>query len=302
MKKIFVVSVDYNSHEETHNCLASLKTLDTPNIDLHIVVVDNASKTPLELKTAEKKEKTVLLRNEINLGFSGGNNIGIQYAMSHGADYVLLINNDTYADKNILVELRKVLDEDRLAGLVSPKIYFAKGYEYHKERYKKDELGKVLWYAGGFIDWNNVVPVHRGVDEVDNGQYDTKEEVTFASGCCMLIKREVLEKIKGFDDRYFLYFEDADLNQRVRQLGYKTFYNPKAIIWHVSAASSGIGSALHDYFLTRNRLLFGFTYATLRTKFALLRESLRLLIFGREWQKTGIRDYCLGKFGKGSYK
>ena len=152
------------------------------------------------------------------------------------------------------------------------------------------------------MDWLNVFSRHRGVDEVDKGQYDSALEIDFATGCCMCIPRSVLETVGLFDDTLYLYFEDADLSQRILRAGWKIIYQPKAVIWHVNAASGGgSGSPLHDYYLTRNRMVFGMRYASFRTKLALLKESVRLLMTGREWQKKGERDFFLGKFGKGSF-
>ena len=97
-------------------------------------------------------------------------------------------------DKDFLVELLKTFAEEKDCGIVSPKIYFAKGHEFHKDRYQESELGKVIWYAGGRIDWQNIIASHRGVDEVDKGQFDKLEKTGFASGCCAMLKRTVLGK------------------------------------------------------------------------------------------------------------
>jgi hypothetical protein len=116
------------------------------------------------------------------------------------------------------------------------------------------------------------------------------------------LRSEALKNAGLFEEKYFMYLEDADLSQRLKRKGWEVLYTPKAEIWHKVAQSSGIGSDLNDYFITRNRLLFGMRYAALRTKFALIRESIRLLLTGRKWQKTGIRDFYLGRFGRGSWK
>jgi len=165
-------------------------------------------------------------------------------------------------------------------------------------------LGKVFWYAGGVIDWANVKSVHRGVDEVDHGQYDENKEIEFATGCCMMIKREVLEKVGLFDKRYFLYYEDADLSVRIKKAGFSIYYAPKAFLYHLNASSSGgagRGNELQDYFLTRNQMFFGMKYAPIRSKIALIRQSLRLLSNGRREQKKAIQDFYLGRLGKGSF-
>src|SRR5436190_608533 len=165
MTKIAIVTVDYNSGKETHDCLASLEKLKKDDMGISIIVVDNASKEPFALTEKEKKGNIILLRNTINMGFSGGYNTGMRYALNHGADYVMIINNDTIVDPNLLKEFLLVAKTDPKIGLIGAKIYFAKGHEFHKERYTEHESGKVFWYAGGGFDWNNAVSYHRGVDE-----------------------------------------------------------------------------------------------------------------------------------------
>lgn len=303
MRKVVVATINFDSEKETHDCLRSLEKLNTKGLDIEIVVIDNGSQVPFVLNEAEKKKGIHIINTRENLGFTGGSNIGIDYAISHNADYVMLINNDTIVDSQLLHELLQPFQKNPNVGLVVPKIYFAKGHEYHREKYKKDELGKVFWFAGGFIDWANVFTRHRGVDEVDRGQYDKEESITFATGCCMLLSKEAIERVGKFDDHYYLYFEDGDLSQRIIRAGFHIIYHPKAVLWHITSASGGgSGSLLHDYYLTRNRMLFGMRYAPFRSKLALLQESFRLFFTGRQWQKKGIWDFYIGNMGKGSYK
>lgn len=302
MKKVAVVTVSYNTHDDTINFLQSLKNVKKINFELDIIIVDNGSKEIFKLPENLKSDAVKLIRSETNTGFSGGYNIGMKEALKRGADYVLIVNNDTIVDPEMITNLLEVLESKANIGVTTPKIYFAKGHEYHKDRYKKDELGKVIWFAGGHTDWANVITIHRGIDEVDHGQYDTIEPTDFASGCCMMFKREVLEKVGLLDDKYFLYYEDADLNERIKRAGYKIYYVPTAILIHVNAASTGgAGNVLHDYFISRNKMLFGMTYAPLRTKIALIRESFRLLRNGRPFQKIAIQDYYQRKFNKGTF-
>lgn len=301
MKKVAVVTVNYNTADDTKIFLSSLEKVKTSGISLLTIVIDNGSKDVLHI---EKKENRELIRIENNTGFAGGYNTGMKRALAEGAEYVLIVNNDTLLDQDMILEMLRVFELDKKIGVVVPKIYFAKGHEFHKDRYKKEELGKVFWYAGGHTDWNHVQSVHRGVDEVDHGQYDKEETVDFATGCCMMLKKEVLEHIGFFDERYFLYYEDADLSERIKRAGYHIYYAPKAVLFHVNAASSGgagRGNQLQDYFITRNQMLFGMQYAPFRTKAALIRQSLQLLVSGREKQKQAIRDFYLGKLGKGTY-
>jgi GT2 family glycosyltransferase len=300
MKKVFIVTINYKGHKNTLELLESLRKI-KKDFELSVIIVDNFPADQIKIDQGKYNDLNLkVIYNKVNLGFSGGNNVGIDYALKNGADYVLVLNNDTLVDPNFLTELILALDAPN-AGIAVPKIYFAKGYEYHK-KYETSDLGKVFWYAGGIIDWNNVIGHHRGVDEVDEGQYDNTEKTELATGCCMLIKREVLDKVKGYDERYFLYYEDADLGERVKKEGYDLIFEPKSKIWHKNAQSTGgSGSDLQDYFITRNRLMFGVSFAPLRSRIALIRESLRFIKSGRKWQKKGALDFYFRKFGKGSY-
>jgi GT2 family glycosyltransferase len=309
MGKVFVTIINFNGQKDTLACLDSLNKVLIQNYELNVIVIDNASNDdsvraisnfqfPISNKTSIK-----IIESKENLGFAGGQNLGIKYALENGADFICVLNNDVVLDKALLQELLKTFEKDKDCGIVSPKIYFAKGFEFHKDRYQDSEKGKVIWYAGGKMDWKNVIAYHNGVDEVDNGQFQNSELTEFASGCCELIKREVFEKVGLFDEKYFLYYEDNDLSQRAKKKGFKIYFQPKAIMWHLNAGSAGgSGSSLQDYYITRNRLLFGFRYASLRAKIALVRESIKFIIKGRESQKRGALDFYLGIFGKGSFK
>ncbi len=278
--KIATVILVYGESPHLSECLASLKSAESSGVDNQIIVIDNSKD---------------------NVGFSGGNNKGIRQALAEGAEAVLILNDDTKVAKSVLTEMLEALKEKDV-GIVAPKIYFYPGFEFHKDRYKPKERGKVIWYAGGLIDWNNCLGVHRGVDEVDRGQYEENGETEFATGCAVLIKREVLETIGLYDEKYFLYLEDLDFSVRARNAGYKIIYHPKAVVWHKNAQSGGFGSGLHDYFFTRNRLLFGLEHASFKTKFALIRESVKIFLTGNNWKRKGIVDFYLRKFGKGSWK
>jgi GT2 family glycosyltransferase len=301
MKKVVIVILHFINKALTDQCLGSVRKLNRKGFNLQTIVVNNNPKE--NLKDLEKKFSDFLfIKTGKNLGFAGGNNVGIKYALKTGADFIMFLNNDTLINQSAIVQLIKVASSINQSGILAPKIYFALGYEFHKERYKPEDLGKVIWYAGGLIDWENVLASHRGVDEVDHRQYDQMEETEFASGCAMFVKREVFGKIGLLDQRYFLYWEDVEFCQRAKKAGFKIIFSPQAKIWHFNAGSSVVGGHLQDYYITRNRMLFGMKYAPLRSKSALFRESLRLLFTGRRWQKIGIKDFYLKKFGKGSWK
>lgn len=301
MKKVAVVILNWNRKSDTLECLRSVHELRTMNYELLTVVVDNAS-TDGSAEAFRKLKDVVLVKNKENLGFTGGNNEGIKKALELGADFVMVLNNDTTLDRDLVNELVEVAGSKKEAGIFTPKIYFAKGFEFHKDRYDRGEKGKVIWAAGGKIDWDNVYGINRGVDEVDTGQYDRIEEVDFGTGACLFVKREVFEKVGMFDNRYFMYYEDADFCEKAKRNGFKIVYVPTAKLWHKVAQSSGIGSGLNDYYISRNRLLFGTLYASFRTRFALLRQSFRIYLTGREWQKKGVMDFYIGKFGRRSWE
>lgn len=302
--KIFVIILNWNRFDDTLETLESIDKLNASDFELHTVVIDNASSDGSVEKLKKEKFDNIkvefVLNNE-NLGFAAGNNRGIDFALKNGADYLCILNNDVIVDPDLITSLLVQLQGDDTTGAISPKMYFAKGFEY-RDKYKKSDLGKVIWYAGGIIDWNNVYGVTRGVDQVDEGQFNQTCETDFTTGTCLFTKTEVIKKMKGFDEKFFMYYEDTDLSVRIKLAGLKLIYEPKAILWHKVSQSSGIGGNLNDYFISRNRLLFGMRYASNRTKFALFRESVKLLFLGRPWQKIGIRDFYLGNFGKGSWK
>ena len=298
--KIFIVIVNYNRTKETLEAIKSATELKkNKNFQLNIIIVDNSLNTDFSNILKKKFDGIKVISPKKNTGFAQGNNLGINYSLRNGADYVLLLNNDALIDSKALIYLIKAAEKHKKSGIFSPKIYFASGFEYHQQKYHKKDLGKVIWYAGGHIDWQNIMGVHENIDKVDKGQFNKSKEVEFVSGCCMLIKKEVFSKIGFLDERYFLYLEDMDFCARAQKAGFKLFFEPKAIVWHKNLGTSKkTASGIQAYYYTRNRLLFAFKYASLRTKASLFRESMKLLIKGNNWQKKGVIDFYLRRFGK----
>lgn len=308
MKNISIIVLNWNKPDLTIECLESLEKINSKKFKTEVLVVDNGSSDgsvkqiqqflvnkfrPSEHITSE------LIETGVNKGFAGGNNYGIRHALQKGADYIILLNNDTRVDPDFAIELLYVMTSEEEVGVVCPKIYFEKGYEF--KEYTKTDLGKVFWSVGGVLDWNNIYGTNRGVDQIDCGQFERIENVDFASGACLLVSKETLNKSGLFDESYFMYLEDLDLCHRIKHANYKILYAPKSIIWHKVSQSSKIGGDLNDYFITRNRLIFGFRYASIRTKLALLREALRFILRGRKWQRIGTVDYFIQNLGRGSW-
>lgn len=304
VKDISIILVTFNSNDLTRACLESISKLKTKNLDVHVIVVDNASTEPFTLtKNLQNKFQCEILRSSANLGFTGGNNLGIHHAIeAYDSEYVLLLNNDTIIAPDALEKLVTRIDdqnEDKNYGIVTPKIYFEAGREFHGNSYSTKDRGKVLWYAGGSIDWLNLIAFHRGVDEVDRGQFAQQTESDFASGCCLLIKREVLEKIGLLDKRFFMYFEDVDWSVKAKRFGYKIGYVDEAVVWHINAGSSqGSGSNLHQYYQTRNMLLFFFIYGTWKIRTQVLKLWFKHLTSSNKYLKKAAIDFSLRQFGK----
>ncbi|OGG29206.1 hypothetical protein A3A63_01340, partial [Candidatus Gottesmanbacteria bacterium RIFCSPLOWO2_01_FULL_46_9] len=243
---LFVVILNWNGKKHTLSCLSSLAKIERKNVDLQIVVVDNGSTDDSVEAIGKKHPQVTVIPAGKNLGFTGGNNIGIAYSLRHHADFIWLLNNDTIVDRHALSFLSAFDDPE--VGACGSKIYFAPGREYHSDRYKESERGRVIWYAGGNIDWDNMLASHRGVDEVDHGQYDQHGETSFITGCSFVIRAHVVNRIGMLDDRYYLYLEDLDWSLRIKQAGYTTMYWPSSIVWHANAGSSGRpGNVLHEY-------------------------------------------------------
>ena len=294
--KLAIVILNFNGLDDTLACLDSIKKLIDDGIGVETIVVDNFSSDGSQEALSKIKDIN-FIQNQDNLGYAGGNNVGIKYALKRRADAVLILNNDTIVDQKLILNLVTVLDK---GDIISPKIYFAKGFEFHRSRYASKNLGKVIWSAGGEIDWSNVLGKHLGVDEVDKGQFAKRKQITFATGACIFVKREVFEKIGYFDEKYFLYLEDMDFCVRAKNAKFKIIFEPSAVVWHKNAGSSGgSGSVLQDYFITRNRLLFAYKYASLKTKFAVLRQVLRQI--KNPIKRKALFDFLTLNFGKGSY-
>lgn len=299
MVKVAITTVNYNGLSDTLELLESLRKLDTKGLETEIIVVDNGSVDLQAEQIKEKFPKITVVKNPENTGSAGGFNSCIKKGLEIGADYVLLLNNDILInDKELLKKLLEVISQNPAIGAVSPKVLFAPGFEFHKDRYAKSEIGHVLWYAGGSFDWNNCFSKHRGIDEVDKGQFDQTEEVEFLNAACILMRKEIFAKNVWFDESFFAYFDDNDFNQKLNLAGFKKVYVGSTSCFHKVSRTAGIASPISDYYLTRNRLIFGFRYTSLRTKFALLRESVRFMISGRPAQKRGVVDFFLGRNGK----
>lgn len=296
MSNVGVVVVHYGDWRLTHKCITSLKRYSKSTIPIFIVTPNYQQR---QISTiAQKYSSVFVIPLKGNLGFAGSSNAGIKTALANQNESVILLNNDTYINSDIVTGMQECIKKNDRIGLISPKIYFAPGKEYYTKEYKRKQRGRVIWYAGGKIDWANIYPFHRGVDEVDIGQYNRLSDTDFATGCCVCITKKLIDTIGFFDPKYFLYFEDVDLSIRAKRANFKVIYNPQVAIWHFNASSTeNPGSNLHVYYQTRNRLYFGYKYATARVKKSLFLESIRFLLTDTVKRKAVI-DYYFGRMGQ----
>lgn len=267
MKKIAFLTVNFKNYEVTHEFLECLTRQTTKDFKVFI-----ADLTPHPHPIAHDSSWTEILLSE-NKGYARGINIGIKHALSEGFAQFVAVNNDTRLPHDFVNNVQLSLASHPCC-LIGGKIYYEKEYEYHK-RYNIKDHGNVLWYAGGIIDWKNVYTLHRGVDEVDRGQYNLCQPTEFITGCLMVFDTCVVDKIGLWDERYFLYYEDADYGERAKKRGITLYYDPTLIIWHKNAQSTGgAGSSLHEKYQNKNRLIFGLKYAPFKTKLYLIKNFL----------------------------
>ena len=235
---VSIVTINYNGYKVTTELLESLRKLTYPNVE--VIVVDNASKEdPNPIK--EKYPEIILIKNKENLGFAGGNNEGFKIAKGK---YLLMLNNDTEVDPEFLFPLVSKMESDSNAGAVSPKLVY----------YGTDGI---IQYAGssvinpytgrsGLIGWK----------EKDEGQYNCCNMTPYAHGAAMMIRSSILKEIGMMADLYFLYYEELDFCERIKEAGYKIWYVGDSLVFHKESMTVGKENPLKTYYMTRNRLVF----------------------------------------------
>jgi len=236
---ISIIILNYNQLKVTCEFIESTKLLSYKNYE--IILVDNAStENPTSFISANYPDVKLIV-NTKNLGFTGGNNVGIQAAKG---DYYFIVNNDTEVTTDLLERLLEPFLSDNTVGMVSPKI-----------RYFSNPT--LIQYAG-FTEVNPFTGRNKpiGGKEEDNGQHDTPGYTPYAHGAAMLVKKEVVEKVGMFPDIFFIYYEELDWSAHTRRAGYKIYYQPKALIYHKESITMGKESALKAYYHNRNRILF----------------------------------------------
>jgi hypothetical protein len=245
---VTVVILNWNGRDDTLACLESVEKIAYPNF--RVIVVDNGSADNSVAAIRTAFPEVELIETGRNLGFAGGNNVGIRRALERGADYVLLLNNDTEVDPGILDAFVAAAERFPDAGVFSGKIYF------HTEPNR-------IWYAGA--QWNPKTVRFDQVGEglLDDGiSYSTACETGYACGCAFFMSAGQLREVGLLDEDFFLYFEETDWCFRAKEKGHPSVFVPDAKLWHkVSVSFGGEGSPLALYFTTRNRLLWAKRHA-----------------------------------------
>lgn len=298
LPQVVIIVLNWNGLNDTLECLESLSRLDYPVYE--VMVVDNGSSDGSVSVIRERFPFVTVIENGENLGYVGGNNIGLRHVLAQGVDYALLLNNDTEVAPASLRLLVGAAEADPAVGIAGPTIYYY-------------DQPQVIWSAGGAIDWRRGQTWMVGLNERDEGQFGQEpREVDFVTGCALLVKRAVLEQVGLLDERFFAYYEETEWCVRARRAGFKVVHVPRAHIWHKISPVAQADSPLVHYYMTRNRLLFlkatgAGPRAWLHT---LLAEYLRTLVSwsvrprwrGKRRQRDimvrALRDYFFQRLGK----
>ncbi|MCF8307649.1 MAG: glycosyltransferase family 2 protein [Bacteroidales bacterium] len=236
---VSIVTINYNHSEVTAECLESLKKITYPHIE--IILVDNASPNEDASWLKEKYPYLHFIQSNKNLGFAGGNNLGIRKTIG---EYILLLNNDTVVEPDFLEPLVDKCRQNPDAGAVSPKV------RYH-------HTPEMLQYAGyTHIDKFTVRNKAVGFNQIDNGQYDKDRMTYYPIGAAMLLPRKVIEDVGLMSDIFFLYYEEMDWGYRIRKTGRKIFYVHNSLVWHKESIATGFDSPMQVYYLNRSRILY----------------------------------------------
>jgi GT2 family glycosyltransferase len=294
---VSAVVLSWNRREDTLASLRSLAAVDSPVP--HVILVDNASTDGTVEAVRRGFPGVELIENPANLGFAEGNDVGIRRALAHGAEHVLVLNNDTEVDPGFLGSLLEEAARRPDAGALCPKILFA-------------DPPDLIWFAGAVFDpRSGYNGRHRGYREPDDGRFDTVVETDRACGAAMLVPRKVLQEVGVFDPALFAYSEDTDWSLRARAAGYRLYVVPGSRVWHkVSAASGGESSPTALYYDLRNSLVVAERHASLgavgtwRRRLVVLgahlaqaaRASRRRECLAATWQ--GWRDFRSGRLGR----
>lgn len=239
---IAIVVLNWRNATGTIACLDALKKVTTP--DVAVIVVDNGSGDGSVAAIREHHPDLPLLDTGANLGYAGGNNVGIRYALEHGAEVVGILNNDALVDRGFLPPLLAANQQAGSQAILTPMIC-------------ETEAPDIIWALGGRIDWRTATS-HRWRAGEHRANWQTKppQTVDFAIGTALLASRQVWESAGLIDESFFLYYEETDWCLHARRLGIPSIAVPASCVWHEAGASGGRTSPRVTYYMTRNALRF----------------------------------------------
>ena len=237
---VTIIILNWNNASDTLACLNSVTKLDYDNFQ--VIVVDNDSTDDSVVTITTAYPDITMLEAGQNLGYAGGNNLGIKHALQNGCQYIWLLNDDVIVAPDALSSLMSVALAKPQAGFLGPKVYIR-------------EQPECILSAGGLLHdyWQSE---HLGLGELDEGQFDTVAEVDYLSGCALLVNRKVIEAVGILDEDFFAYNEDVEWCYRGKRTGFKNIFVPEAKVWHPDTRGRDENSPAVTYYTTRNSLQF----------------------------------------------
>lgn len=289
-----IVILNWNRSDDTIACIHSLRRMDYDNYA--VVVVDNASRDDSVARIRAAFPDIDLIENKENYGFARGNNVGIKHLLRLGCDYVMLLNDDAEVDVDTISRLVEVAEKDARIGMVGPTICY-----FNQPR--------VIWSAGGRVSRHGE-PCHLDVDQDMAVTGQAPREVDYVTGCAILAKRALLERIGPLEERFFIYFEETEWCARARAAGFRVVHVPTSVMWHKVTPTARIQSHRYLYLMTRNRLLYlrlvgagllpisAAAIDLLRTAVSWFVKKHEPPMRGYSWTLVrGVGAYVMGRFG-----
>ena len=268
--KVIAITLNWNGKEWLDDCLTSVLAMDYPNFET--VMVDNGSTDGSVEFVGDKFPSVHVVETGSNLGYARGFNAGLTYAAANGAEYFLIMNNDTVIDQGAVSALVETAQSEERAGFVTGKIYF----------YDQPDTFQTVGKMEDPITWNGH---HIGWMERDEGQYETVEERVFLDDVMTLVDRRLYDEVGGYDPQFFLQAEEIDWQARAKKKGWRFYYTPEAKLWHrVSMSMGGFGNPVGRYFDTRSHMV-------------VMARHVSLSRFLRYYVHTGFE--VLNSFGRG---